>query len=357
MVISITIPEHKRMSTKAKKAAIAIGSLGLLAIAGLIWHLMDSGIFGMTTGDAYVQSDMIALAPKVAGYISEVDVKDNQAVHKGDVLFRVDDRDYRAKYQQAQAGVAAATAAIANLDATRELQNSLIEQAKAGHRSAVATSERANRDYKRMASLWRNNAISDTAYDQARASNVELKASEDAAAAALQSERRKIDVISSQREAAVAALSQALSVRELAKIDLDNTVIRSPIDGIVGNRQIRAGKYVTIGTPQLTVVPVKDVYVVANFKETQVRHLHIGQPVRIAVDGYPHAPIFGKIDSLAPGSGAAFSLFPPDNATGNYIRIVQRVPVKIRLTNNPLASRLVPGLSVSVSVEPVAGRP
>jgi membrane fusion protein, multidrug efflux system len=354
MVISITIPEHMRMSTKARK--VAIGSLGLLAIAGLIWHLMDSGIFGMATGDAYVQSDMIALAPKVAGYISEINVKDNQPVHKGDVLFCVDDRDYIAKYQQAQAGVAAATAAIANLDATRALQNSLIKQAEAGYRSAVATSERANRDYRRMASLWRNNAISDTAYDQARASNVELKASEDAAAAALQSEHRKIDVISSQREAAVAALSQALSGRDLAKIDLDNTVIRSPIDGVVGNRQIRVGKFVTIGTPQLTVVPVKNVYVVANFKETQVRHLRIGQPVRISVDGYPHAEIFGRVDSLAPGSGAAFSLFPPDNATGNYIRIVQRVPVKIRLTNNPIGSRLVPGLSVSVSVEPVAGR-
>ncbi|WP_284200753.1 HlyD family secretion protein, partial [Sinorhizobium fredii] len=157
-------------------------------------------------------------------------------------------------------------------------------------------------------------------------------------------------VLAAQREAAVAAVAQAEAARDLAQIDLDSTVVRAPVGGVVGNRQVRIGRLVAPGAALLDIVPVDDVWVVANFKETQVEHIRPGQRARITIDGYPAGALEGVVDSFAPGSGSAFSLLPPDNATGNFVRVVQRVPVKIRLAGNPLAGRLVPGLSARVEI-------
>jgi membrane fusion protein (multidrug efflux system) len=162
-------------------------------------------------------------------------------------------------------------------------------------------------------------------------------------------------VLASQLEAAVAAMAQAEAARDLAQIDLDNTVVRAPIDGVVGNRQVRLGRLVAPGTSLLDIVPVNDVWVVANFKETQIEHIRPGQRARVTVDGYPHRTIEGFVDSFAPGSGSAFTLLPTDNATGNFIRVVQRVPVKIRFSSNPLPGRVVPGLSARVEIDRGSG--
>ncbi|MNC08810.1 putative multidrug resistance protein EmrK [compost metagenome] len=153
----------------------------------------------------------------------------------------------------------------------------------------------------------------------------------------------------------MATVAQAEAARDLARIDLDHTVVHAPVDGVVGNRQVRLGRFVTPGVALLDIVPVNDVWVVANFKETQLEQIRPGQPVRVTVDGYPDAALAGVVDSFAPGSGSAFSLLPPDNATGNFVRVVQRVPVKIRLADNPLPGRIVPGLSARVEVAQGAG--
>lgn len=173
--------------------------------------------------------------------------------------------------------------------------------------------------------------------------------------ATLQAQAQRLKVLATQREAALAALAQSQAARELAQIDMDNTVVRAPVAGVIGNRQVRLGRLIAPGAPLLDIVPVDDVWLVANFKETQVASIRPGQRARISIDGYPDLAIAGVVDSFAPGSGSAFSLLPADNATGNFVRVVQRVPVKIRFVSNPLPGRIIPGLSARVEIEAGSG--
>jgi membrane fusion protein, multidrug efflux system len=166
----------------------------------------------------------------------------------------------------------------------------------------------------------------------------------------VEAQQQRIAVLAAQREAAIAAVAQAEAARDIAQIDLENTVVRAPVSGVVGNRQVRIGRLVAPGGSLLDIVPL-DVWVVANFKETQLEHIRPGQAVRIAVDSYPGEAFEGVVDSFAPGSGSAFSLLPPDNATGNFVRVVQRVPVKIRFVGKPMPGRVVPGLSARVEID------
>jgi membrane fusion protein (multidrug efflux system) len=303
-----------------------------------------------STDNAYIRGDITSLAPKVGGYVTSVAVEDNLAVRAGDILFRIDDRDYRAKLAQADANVAAAAARLANTAAEIRLQRSLVRQAEAQRRAALADLGLARRTSDRRRELIEDGAVSQAQVDESDAGRMRAEAGALASSATLDAQRQKIDVLGTQYEAASAALAQARAARDLARIDLENTVVRAPISGVVGNRQVRIGRLVLPGIPLLDIVPVADLYVVANFKETQLRHVRPGQTARIEVDGYPNVALDGVVDSFAPGSGSAFSLIPPDNATGNFVRVVQRVPVKIRLPRNPLPGRLVPGLSARVEV-------
>lgn len=314
------------------------------------WQWLTVGRFEETTDNAYVRADITSIAPKVAGYVIGVDVADNERVKAGDILFRIDDKDYRARLAQAEANIATARAALVILDAEKRLQEALITQSEAQLKSALAAHTLAAQNFERYRALLRTQAVSEAKFQESEATNAEAGASVSAARAAIQAQRRKLDVFAAQREAAQAALSQAEAARTLAQIDLDNTTVRAPLDGVAGNRQVRVGRFVTTGTSVLDIVPVHHVWIVANFKETQLEHVRAGQSVRISVDGYPNAEVLGVVDSLAPGSGAAFSLIPADNATGNFVRVVQRVPVKIRLTNVPSQVHLVPGLSARVSI-------
>ena len=319
----------------------------VVVIAG--WTYAHSG--SETTDNAYVHSDVTSLAPKVGGYVTAVEVEDNQTVRTGDVLFRIDDRDYRARLAQAVANVEAAGARLTNVDADIELQHAMVRQAEAQKRSTVAEMDLATKTSDRRRELIRTDAISQAALDEADAALSRAEAGVAAASATVDAQQQRIAVLASQREAAVAAVAQAKAARDLAQIDLDNTVVHAPVDGVIGNRQVRLGRLVTPGASLLDIVPVNDVWVVANFKETQIEHIQPGQHVRIAIDGYPNQTFAGVVDSFAPGSGSAFSLLPTDNATGNFIRVVQRVPIKIRFVGSPLAGRLVPGLSARVEVD------
>jgi membrane fusion protein (multidrug efflux system) len=317
------------------------------AVGAIMWARTTSAA---PTDNAYVRGDVTSLASKVTGYVTAVEVADNQVVQEGDVLFRIDDSDYRARLSQAVANIDAVRARLANVDAETQLQHSMILQAEAQHRAAIAELNLATRTIGRRRELVRSNAVSQAQVDEAEAAATRSQASLSGALANVEAQRQRIVVLATQRDAAVAALAQAEAARDLAQIDLDNTVVCAPVRGVVGNRQVRIGRLVAPGLSLLDIVPVHDLWVVANFKETQIERIRPGQRVRISIDAYPSETFAGVVDSFAPGSGSAFSLLPPDNATGNFVRVVQRIGVKIKFDSTPSPSRLVPGLSARVEV-------
>ena len=329
-------------------------SFALFVSACFWWVWWQNGRFDVTTDNAYLRGDITSLASKVAGYVIDVLVDDNQRVQAGEILFRIDDRDYRARLAQAEANIAAAKAALTNIEAERSLQQAAILQAEAQLSSATAGQTLARLNFDRYASLARTQTASQAQLEQSQATRDQANAATAAADAALTAANKKLEVLAAQKLSAEAALAQAKATRDLAQIDLDNTVVKAPISGVIGNRQIRVGRFLTIGTPVVDIVPVDNVWLVANFKEVQLEHIKGGQRAVISIDGYPDVELKGTVASLAPGTGAAFSLLPADNATGNFVRVVQRVPIKITLDNNPLSGRLVPGLSARVTVR-IAG--
>jgi membrane fusion protein (multidrug efflux system) len=336
----------KRFNRKWIGAVLVLGAVAVLAIWG--WESVGEAA---STDDAYVRGDVTSLAPKVGGYVTSVEVRDNQAVRAGQVLFRIDDRDYRAKLAQAQANVDSARARLANAVANINLQGSLVRQAQAQRQASLADLTLARSTSARRNELIGSGAVSQAQVDESTAGELRARAGEAASAASVDAQQKKIGLLETERNAAAAALAQAEAMRDLAELDLENTIVRAPISGVVGNRQVRVGRLVAAGTPLLDIVPTTNLFVIANFKETELRHIQVGQPVVITLDGYPDTPIEGIVDSFAPGSGSTFALLPADNATGNFVRVVQRVPVKIRIPRNPLAGRLVPGLSAEVEIQ------
>jgi membrane fusion protein (multidrug efflux system) len=326
----------------------------LLCLAALIaafaaWAHLGSDET-VSTDNAYVRGDITSLAAKVGGYVTAVEVQDNQAVRPGDVLFRIDDRDFRARLAQGEANVSAARARLANAMEEIQLQRALVRQAAAQRSATLADRTLAEKASARRSALIASGAVSQAQVDESDAGKLRADAGASASAASLDAQRQKVAVLATLREAAIAAVAQAEAARDLARIDLENTVVRAPIAGVVGNRQVRIGRLVAPGASLLDIVPVADLYIVANFKETQLARIGRGRTARIQVDGYPDISFEGVVDSFAPGSGSAFSLIPSDNAAGNFVRVVQRVPVKIRLRRNPLLGRLVPGLSARVEI-------
>lgn len=337
-----------------KKLIGVVLCLTAIVLGAVAWTWAKSS--GETSTDnAFVRGDITSLAPKVGGYVTAVEVEDNQTVKAGDVLFRIDDRDYRARLAQAEANVEAARARLANTDADTTLQRATIRQATAQRQAALAELNLATKASDRRRELIRSSAVSQAQVDESDAARTRAEAGVAAASATVDAQQERITVLGTQREAAVAAVAQAEAARDLARLDLESTIVRAPVGGVVGNRQVRVGRLVAPGAPLLDIVPVNDVWLVANFKETQVANIRPGQRARISIDGYPDRTFEGVVDSFAPGSGSAFSLLPADNATGNFIRVVQRVPVKIRLVNNPLPGRIVPGLSARVEIERGSG--
>jgi membrane fusion protein (multidrug efflux system) len=340
------------MTGPRRKALLFAIVVLVAAAAGWAWAWPSTTT---STDNAYIRGNVTSIAAKVAGYVTEVEVDDNQAVKAGQVLFRIDDRDYRARLAQAEANIEAAQARLANADADTRLQQALIRQAEAQRLSTLADVDLAGKASDRRRELLRSGFVSQAMVDETDSARSRAEAGMSAASAMLEAQQQRIAVIATQREAAAAALALALAARDLARIDLDNTVVRAPVAGVVGNRQVRVGRLVAPGASVLDVVPVHDVWLVANFKETQLKGLRAGQRARITVDGFPDETFDGVVDSFAPGSGSAFSLLPADNATGNFVRVVQRVPVKIRFVGIPSGGRLIPGLSARVVVQQTDG--
>jgi membrane fusion protein, multidrug efflux system len=330
--------------------AVALRVLAAGGVGG--WYWWEVLRFRQSTDDAYIQSDVTVISPKVEGYIKKVKVADNQAVAEGAILFVIDDRDFKAKVAQAEAAVATAEATIGTYESRLKLQQAMIEQAAAMLKSAEADLARAEQDYKRYSTLMTSDFASRQRFEQAQADARKADATVAKNRAAFAAEQSQLAVLQAQQREDEARVQQARANLRLAQNDLDNTVIRAPISGIAGNRAGQVGQYVKPGTQLLSLVPLPQVYVTANFKETQLTRMRPGQLAEVSIDAYPDAPLQGHIESFAPASGAQFSLLPPDNATGNFTKIVQRVPVRIALpASGPLAGLLRPGLSVTVTVD------
>jgi membrane fusion protein (multidrug efflux system) len=329
----------------------AIG-LAALAIVGYGYHWMTVGRFIESTDDAYVGGDITVIAPKVAGFIDRVAVTDNQSVQPGDLLVKLDNRDYRATLDRAQAAVEAQQATLANLDATRRLQDAVIEQTRAGVKAAAAELQRAHDDAERFRDLSAQSAASIQVYQKAAADYQEAAAQVEKSRAAVEAAERELEVIDTRKRQTQAALAEANANVEIARLNLSYTELRSPIAGVVGNRSARTGAYAAIGTQLISVVPASGLWVDANFKEGQLEHMHPGQRVTVTADVLPGHEFVGHVASLAPATGAEFSVLPAENATGNFTKIVQRVPVRVLLEGNPSTlGHLRPGLSVDVDVD------
>ncbi len=331
-------------------AGLAVAVLALGVLGG--WYWWTELRFLQSTDDAYIESDVSIISPKIEGYIKEVRVGDNEEVAAGAVLFVIGDRDFAAKVAQAQAAVDTEAATIATFESRLQLQQAMIEQADAMVKSAEADQSRAQQDFKRYSALMTSDFASRQRFEQAQADARKADASLLKARAGFAAEQSNLAVLRAQRREEEARLQQTRANLQLARNDLDHTVIRAPVAGVAGNRAGQVGQYVKPGTQLLSLVPLPQVYVTANFKETQLTRMRPGQHAKVAVDAYPDHPLDGRIESFAPGSGAQFSLLPPDNATGNFTKIVQRVPVRIALpSDSPLARLLRPGLSVTVTVD------
>lgn len=335
-----------------KPVLIVLAVVLLVFAAAGGWYWWTDWRFLQSTDDAYIQSDVTLISPKVEGYIKEVLVRDNEPVTAGQVLFTIENRDFAAKVAQAEAALATQEASVATYASRLKLQQAMIDQAAANVRSAEADLDRAQLDYKRYAALVTSDYASRQKYESTQADSRKAEAALGKARAALAAEQNQLSVLDSQKREEEAKLLQARATLQLAKNDLDNTIIRAPVAGIAGNRAGQIGQYVKAGTQLLSLVPLPQIYVTANFKETQLTRMRPGQPAQISVDAYPDQPLQGRVESFAPGSGAEFSLLPPDNATGNFTKIVQRVPVRIAVpADTPIARLLRPGLSVTVTVD------
>jgi len=341
-------PSRQAIRRAAVGLALAIGA----AVAGDYgYDYLKTGRYLESTDDAYVKADSTIIAPKVSGYIAKVLVGDNERVRAGQTLAKIDDRDFKAALDQAKADVAAAEASVRNIDAQLELQQPIIEQSTADVDAADANLKFAREERARYDDLMKSGSGTIQRAQQTdaalRASSAQLQHAKFGLVAA----QRKVDVLTTQRAQAAAQLERARAAAQQAALNLSYTEITAPVDGTVGARSLRVGQYVQAGTQLMAVVPLDAVYVVANFKETQLTHVRPGQPVELRVDSFRNKTLRGHVDSLSPASGLEFALLPPDNATGNFTKIVQRVPVKIVLDDHSLNGLLRPGMSAEPTVD------
>jgi membrane fusion protein (multidrug efflux system) len=341
-----------RPSQKAvKRAALALALvLGIAAAADFGYGYATTGRYLETTDDAYVKADSTIISPKVSGYIAQVQVGDNEKVKAGQLLARIDDRDFKAALDQAHADVNASEAAVRNLDAQISLQAPIIEQGTADVAAAEANLQFAREEQARYDGLMKTGSGTIQRAQQTDAALREKAAQLQHGKSGLLAAQRKVDVLTTDRAKAVAQLDRSRAVEAQAALNLSYTQITAPVDGTVGARSLRVGQYVQAGTQLMAVVPLDAVYVVANFKETQLTHVRNGQPVEIEIDSFHGTKLRGHVDSLSPASGLEFALLPPDNATGNFTKIVQRVPVKIVLDDHTLTGLLRPGMSAEPTI-------
>jgi membrane fusion protein, multidrug efflux system len=346
-----------KAGTRRRTLLFSIGAI--LLVVGALWGLQwwTVGRFIQSTDDAYLQADSVTIAPKVSGYVAEVYVADNQPVIAGQPLVRLDKRQYQAVLEQADAAIAARKADIERGAAELLQQQANIAQARAQLQGARSGESHAIEEVKRYEPLVATGA--ETNEKLADLQNVRAQAAATVAAdiAAVQVAERQPAATQAQIDQARAQLESAEASFRQAQLDTQDTVIRSTLSGRVGDRTVRVGQYAQPGTRLMTIVPVQDVYLAANFKETQIGLMRAGQPAKIHVDALPGIDLHGTVVSFSPGTGSQFAMLPPQNATGNFTKIVQRVPVRIHIdAAQETRNVLVPGLSVTVHVDTRGGR-
>jgi len=343
-------PAPRRFSSRR----IALGAAIAAALGGASWfghYWWTVGRFTVSTDDAYVEAYNTTLAAKVAGYVAKVLVTDNTRVHAGDVIATIDDGDYRLAADSAREKVATQEATIARIGHQIDAQEATVAQAKAQLVSAQAAAKRWDLELSRQNFLATKDFASRQTLEQTQASRDQAVAGVQSAQAAIESATANVAVLKGQQQEASDTLAELKTALAKAERDLSFTIIRAPIDGVIGNRAVQVGDYLQPGQRLASLVPLERVYVDANFKETQLAELRPGQSASIAVDALPEHDIHGTIESISPASGAVFSLLPPDNATGNFTKIVQRLPVRIRVPEAVAdQGALRPGMSVVVSV-------
>jgi membrane fusion protein, multidrug efflux system len=343
-------------SGKRKPVLIGIAALLALAVASYGVHYFLVGRFFVSTDDAYVRANNTTLGARVAGHVAAILPGDNVVVRTGDVIFRIDDGDYRIAVDAARTKIATQQATIDRIGRQVTAFQSSVEQANAQLVSAEAGLKRAGLDYDRQQALSTKGFASRATFEVSEAGRDQGVAAVKSARAAADAARDNVEVTKAQQEEARAQLAELQTSLAKAERDLDFTSVRAPVDGTFSNRLVSTGDYIVVGQRLGNVVPLDDVFIDANFKETQLKRIRPGQPVTISVDAYGHRKFAGFVDSIAPAAGSVFTLLPPDNATGNFTKIVQRLPVRIRVPKDVARQNLLrAGMSVYATVDTNAG--
>jgi membrane fusion protein (multidrug efflux system) len=335
-----------------KLVLMGVGTLLALAAASYGTYYVLVGRFYVSTDDAYVRANNTTLGARVSGHISAILRGDNAVVRTGDVLFRIDDGDYRIAVDGARTKIATQQATIDRIGRQVTAQESAVEQAQANLASAEAGLKRANLDYDRQQTLSSKGFATHATFEQSEAGRDQGAAGVKAAQASYDAARDNVEVTKAQQAEARAQLAELQTSLAKAERDLDFTSVRAPVDGIFSNRLVSTGDYVVVGQRLGNVVPLDEVFIDANFKETQLKRIRAGQPVTISVDAYGHRKFEGVVDSISPAAGSVFTLLPPDNATGNFTKIVQRLPVRVRVPRDVARQNLLrAGMSVYATVD------
>ncbi|MCS3445045.1 MULTISPECIES: HlyD family secretion protein [Bradyrhizobium] len=327
-------------------------ALVFVAVATSRWDAWVGSATIQTTNDAYVRAELTQLSSRVSGEVLTVAVSDFQRVKAGDLLVQIDPADYQAQVAQAEAGVVGAQAVLDNLNNQVELQYATIAQAEAARLSAEAQQTLARQEEERQQSLSQTDAGTRQRLEQATASYAKAEADVRASRAVIAAQRHQLEVLQGTKKQRAADLDAAKALLASAKLKLGYTKIVAPFDGVTGERQVQPGDYVNVGANLINVVPLPNVYVIANYKETQLTNVKPGQPVEVTVDTFAGQKLRGVVERIAPASGSQFALLPPDNATGNFTKVVQRIPVRIQFDKGqPLLERLLPGMSVVTRID------
>ena len=339
-------------SGKRKLVMMGVGALLALAAAAYGVHYALVGRFYVSTDDAYVRANNTMLGARVSGHIAAILPADNSLVHAGDVVFRIDDGDYRIAVDAARTRIATQEATIARIGRQVAAQESAVEQAQANLAAAEAGLKRADLDYDRQQTLTSKGFASHATFEQSEAARDQGIAGVKAAQAAYDAARDNVEVTRAQQAEAQAQLAELKTTLAKAERDLDFATVHAPVDGIFSNRMVNVGDFVAVGQRLGNIVPLDEVFIDANFKETQLRRIRPGQPVTVSVDAYGHRKFAGTVESISPAAGQVFTLLPPDNATGNFTKIVQRLPVRIRVPKQVARENLLrAGMSVYATVD------
>jgi membrane fusion protein (multidrug efflux system) len=334
------------------RVLILLLAVGVLVVITTRWDIWESDSRHQTTDDAYLQSDLTPIAAKVAGYVRAMPVQDYERVHKGQVLAEIVDDDYRATVDQLAASVSAAAAQIEALKAQQGLQGANVQASKSSVSAISANVAQNTRDLARQQVLFKTGSSSTEAAEKLQTLEAQLAAQLQQAEAQANAASRQLSVLAAQQAQAEAALAGQKASLELAKINLAYTRIVAPSDGVIGQRQIKPGQFVSVGGQITSLTPLPNVWVIANYKETQLTHMAAGEKAEVRVDTFPGRVLRGHVLAFAPGAGSQFALLPPDNATGNFTKVVQRVAVKIAIDDaDGLVDKLRPGMSVVATVE------